>query len=257
MDMLLVRVQLLSHVQLFVTPWTIALPSDSVHGVFKARILEWVAISFSRGSSQPRDQTHVSCMGRWILLPLKHLGSPYVTGGFIFYRFYNLNATLKWMSCVSNQRHPRRSWRSSHVTGDFRPQAVEQGEPECICMVSFCREFKFGTRAPHPCREIAPTTKGIHFKLVFEGNRDGSEITWICFIVLFLLQRSQWCHMGFGSRDRAVRQIFRLSSRGCTFWLATSMWFGFLVAFNRLCVSYYDWFLNLCVLECLCYWMLL
>ena len=37
-------------------------PSGStVHGIFQAIILEWVAISFSRGSSQPRDQTRVSC----------------------------------------------------------------------------------------------------------------------------------------------------------------------------------------------------
>ena len=39
---------------------------SSVHGIFQARILEWVAISSSRGSSQPRDQTHisyVSCIG--------------------------------------------------------------------------------------------------------------------------------------------------------------------------------------------------
>ena len=34
-------------------------PGSSVHGIFQARILEWVAISFSRGSSQPRDQTQV------------------------------------------------------------------------------------------------------------------------------------------------------------------------------------------------------
>ena len=38
-------------------------PSDySDHGIFQARILEWVAISFSRGSSRPRDQTQVSCI---------------------------------------------------------------------------------------------------------------------------------------------------------------------------------------------------
>ena len=36
-------------------------PGSSVHSIFQARILEWVAISFSRGSSQPRDQTQVSC----------------------------------------------------------------------------------------------------------------------------------------------------------------------------------------------------
>ena len=35
-------------------------PGSSVHGILQARILEWVAISFSRGSSQPRDQTRVS-----------------------------------------------------------------------------------------------------------------------------------------------------------------------------------------------------
>ena len=35
-------------------------PSSSVHGILQARILEWVAISFSRGSSQPRDRTQAS-----------------------------------------------------------------------------------------------------------------------------------------------------------------------------------------------------
>ena len=34
---------------------------SSVHGILQARTLEWVAMSFSRGSSWPRDQTHVSC----------------------------------------------------------------------------------------------------------------------------------------------------------------------------------------------------
>ena len=49
----------------------IAAPSGpSVHGIFQARILEWVAISYCRRSSKPRDQTHiscVSCIGRQIL----------------------------------------------------------------------------------------------------------------------------------------------------------------------------------------------
>ena len=39
-----------------------SLPGSSVHGILQARVLEWVAISFSRGSSQPRDQTRVSCI---------------------------------------------------------------------------------------------------------------------------------------------------------------------------------------------------
>ena len=37
-------------------------PGSSVHGISQARILEWVAISFSGGSSPPRDQIHVSCL---------------------------------------------------------------------------------------------------------------------------------------------------------------------------------------------------
>ena len=37
-------------------------PSSSIYGIFQARVLEQVAISFSRGSSQPRDRTRVSCI---------------------------------------------------------------------------------------------------------------------------------------------------------------------------------------------------
>ena len=45
-------------------------PGSSVRGILEAGILEWVAMSFSRGSSWYRDRTHVSCLscvGRWIL----------------------------------------------------------------------------------------------------------------------------------------------------------------------------------------------
>ena len=41
-------------------PTDCSLPGSSVHGILWAKILEWVAISFSRGSSRPRDQTQVS-----------------------------------------------------------------------------------------------------------------------------------------------------------------------------------------------------
>ena len=43
-------------------PMDYNLPGFSVHGIFQARVLEWVAISFSRGSSWPKDQTQVSCI---------------------------------------------------------------------------------------------------------------------------------------------------------------------------------------------------
>ena len=62
----------LSHIWLFATPWTAAhqatlcdpmdcsVPGSSVDGIFQARVLEWVAISISRGSSQPKDRTRIS-----------------------------------------------------------------------------------------------------------------------------------------------------------------------------------------------------
>ena len=51
-------------------PMDYSLPGSPVHGILQARILEWVASSYSRGSSQPRDQTHisgVSYIGKWVL----------------------------------------------------------------------------------------------------------------------------------------------------------------------------------------------
>ena len=43
-------------------PMDCSLPGSSIHEIFQARVLEWVAISFSRGSSRPRDRTQVSCI---------------------------------------------------------------------------------------------------------------------------------------------------------------------------------------------------
>ena len=48
-------------------PMDLSLPGSSVHGVFQARVLQWGAISYPRGSSWPRDQNCVSCINRRIL----------------------------------------------------------------------------------------------------------------------------------------------------------------------------------------------
>ena len=70
-------VYMLSRVQLFVTPWTVAHQAPLSMGSPQARILDWIAISFSRGSSQPRDQTHITCLlhRQADPLPLRCLGS--------------------------------------------------------------------------------------------------------------------------------------------------------------------------------------
>ena len=60
-------------------PMDYSLPCSSVHGILQARRLEWIAVSFSRGSSPPKDQTdicYVSCIGRWLLYHWSHIGNP-------------------------------------------------------------------------------------------------------------------------------------------------------------------------------------
>ena len=61
-------------------PMDCSLPASSVHGIFQPRLLEWVSMSYSRGSSQPRDWTRISCVsctGRQVdSVPPCHLGSP-------------------------------------------------------------------------------------------------------------------------------------------------------------------------------------
>ena len=61
-------------------------PGSSVHGIFQARILEWVAVPSSKRSSQPRDKTHisyVSCIGRRVLLPLAPPGKLKLSGSVV------------------------------------------------------------------------------------------------------------------------------------------------------------------------------
>ena len=60
----------LSHVGLFVTPM-----DSTIHEIFQAKILEWVAFPFFRGPSQPRDQIQVFCIADGFYL-LSHKGSP-------------------------------------------------------------------------------------------------------------------------------------------------------------------------------------
>ena len=60
-------------------PEDCSLPGSSVRGILQARILDWVAISSSRGSFQLKDQTcvfYVSCINRHVLYQKHHLGSP-------------------------------------------------------------------------------------------------------------------------------------------------------------------------------------
>ena len=80
-----------------VTPWTVCIPpGSSVHGILQARILEWVALSFSRGSFRPRDQIQVSCTAE-ILYWLSHQGSPLLNSP-LFFLLWNTPKMMPWRS---------------------------------------------------------------------------------------------------------------------------------------------------------------
>ena len=80
---------MLTCVQLFVTPWIVAHPRSSVHGISQARILEWVAMSSSRGSSPPRNRTWVSCIaGRF--LTTEPAGKPQTLDDFAYICTYRV-----------------------------------------------------------------------------------------------------------------------------------------------------------------------
>ena len=81
-------------------------PGSSVHLIFQVRILEWVAIPFSMGYSQTRNQTQVSHHCRQILYHMSHQGSPKI---------------LEWVACLfsSGSSWPRNWTRVSCIAGEY------------------------------------------------------------------------------------------------------------------------------------------
>ena len=79
-------------------------PGSSVNGIFQTTIQEHVAISYSRGSSWSRDQTHIcciSCIGRWIFFTTSPLNKPFM----LLINVKNLTQTT---SMITGNSHLRR-----------------------------------------------------------------------------------------------------------------------------------------------------
>ena len=85
-------------------------PVSSVHGIFQARILEWVAISYSKGSSQPRAQSSISyfsCSGRQIPFHWANWGARKdLLASVFFFFFFNqcIMLNLQWKITRHNER---------------------------------------------------------------------------------------------------------------------------------------------------------
>ena len=96
----------LSHfnrVWLFVTLGTVPRQASSVHEILQARILEWVAIPFSRGSSWPRFQTRVSCVAARFFTVWATREAPYLV----------IRGKLIFIKCRQFRARPTHSSRSS------------------------------------------------------------------------------------------------------------------------------------------------
>ena len=76
-------------------PGDCSLPGSSVHGILQARILEWVAIPVSRGSSQARDLNPGLLHSRWILYHLSHWGNWWSVEGKWISRVLRIFRTMK------------------------------------------------------------------------------------------------------------------------------------------------------------------
>ena len=97
-------------------------PGSSVHGILQARILEWIAIPFSRGTSQPKDQTLVSCLaGRFFII--------WATGKSYFVKYiplnwhkdrdfvYDVHCNILLVQCLTHSQFSiwRRKWQPTPV----------------------------------------------------------------------------------------------------------------------------------------------
>ena len=150
-----------SHGQLFCDPMDHRLPISSVHRILQARILEWVAMSSSRGPSQPWDRIHVSCLLLWqagsLPLAVKPIWTHRLYIYFSGWHLPHLFAVLFIHCCITY--HPKtpwlkstlsspRSWDSrnrSSLTADSGSEALmrlqARGQPAC-CHLQSRRELE-------------------------------------------------------------------------------------------------------------------
>ena len=100
----------------FATPQTIY----TVHGNLQARILEWAAVPFSKGSSQPRDRTqvsHISLALQADSLPAEPQGKPKNTGvgSLSLFQQILLTQDSNWISCIADRFFTNWAIREAHI----------------------------------------------------------------------------------------------------------------------------------------------
>ena len=132
-------------------PMNCSSPGFSVHGISQARVPEWVAIPFSRGSSQPRDQTQVSHIGgrlftvratREALLTMPKPLTAWITtscGKFLMRWEYQTTWPASWEICIQVKKQQS----IGHETMDWFQigKGVWQGCILLLCLFNFYAEY--------------------------------------------------------------------------------------------------------------------
>ena len=152
-----------SHVRLFATPRAVSSsPGSSVHGIPQARILDWVAIPFSRGSSQPRDWTLISlCLLHW------QAGS------------LPLTRCSRWGSICQYRGHGFDPWSKKipHAAEQLSQCAITT-EPTCCsywspCISSLCSEIREANALKSLCAAIKSNPWWVQLEKTWANEANG------------------------------------------------------------------------------------
>ena len=143
-------------------PWTVALQAPLSMGILQARILEWVAMDSSRGSSQLRDWIQVSCTAGWILYHLSHKGSPRILK-WVDYPFSSgssLPRNWTWVSCIAGGFFTSWATREAPVRG-YLTRHCQQRAPAAVnplCYFSYnCKTCPLVVQPPPPKTSASQT----------------------------------------------------------------------------------------------------
>ena len=122
----------LSHVWLSCDCMDSSPPGSSVRGISQARLLEWVAIPFSRGSSRPRDQTHVSCLADGLFTT----ESPGKLPGTI-----RLDSPEPWWAAVASKAGVAGVWLHRHTGLTFGYESQNLWNMQTLELLVYCINF--------------------------------------------------------------------------------------------------------------------